>query len=285
MSITAELTQRVLEANIQVHTRMATSYSHEEPHFRPENKAKVRVRLHSLLNGTSNARMLDLGCGTGFMIGIGSEFCAEIWGVDATAAMLEKVDLSGPTPVKLICGDTAQVELPAGYFDLVTSYSFLHHLCDVRPTLRNAARSLKTGGRLYVDLDPNFYFWDAICRLDEDKTYSPAIERELANTRHKDADVQARFGIEADTFNHAEYFKNVRGGFREEELEAMVLEEGFSHVQFFYHWFLGEALLLNEPGSDRATQLHTCASVTRALQEMLPVSRPMFKYLGFIATK
>lgn len=284
-----DLTDKVLQANIRVHTRMAASYSTEEPQFRPENKAKVRARLKDVIGPVAaanrNTKMLDLGCGTGFLIGIGAEFCAEILGVDATPAMLERVDRSGPAHISLLCGDAGRVELPPDYFDVATCYSFLHHLSDLQPVLKNAARGLKPGAKLYVDQEPNFYFWEAISGLDETGAYSPAIERELANTRHKDVDVQSRFGIDPDTFNHAEYFKNVRGGFREEDLRQQVLAAGFSHVEFFYYWFLGEALLLNEPDTDRNEQLEKCATTTRALRQSLPLSRNLFKYLGFVATK
>ena len=35
----------VVQANIEVHTRMADSYNRNEPHFRPENQEKVREIL------------------------------------------------------------------------------------------------------------------------------------------------------------------------------------------------------------------------------------------------
>jgi ubiquinone/menaquinone biosynthesis C-methylase UbiE len=283
--MTRDLAETVLEANVLVHTRMAASYAAEEPHFRPENRKKVSERLKRLVGDKRDARMLDLGCGTGFMIRIGAEMCGEVLGVDATPAMLEEVDRSGPAEITLICGDTARVELPRSHFDIATSYSFLHHLSDIRPTLANAARSLKHNGALYVDLEPNYYFWEAVHSLSESEVYSPAIERELLNVRHKDLDVQTRFGIAADTFNHAEYFKNIRGGFREEELRVIVLESGFAGAEFFYHWFVGEALLLNSPGTDRNVQVEKCGAINQALQDGLPLSRNLFKYLGFVAIK
>jgi hypothetical protein len=40
--------QETLAANIAVHSRLADEYNSTEPHFRPENQAKVRSRLEAL---------------------------------------------------------------------------------------------------------------------------------------------------------------------------------------------------------------------------------------------
>ena len=42
------LTQKVIEANIAVHSRLAAHYQSCEPQFRPENVAKVERRFAAL---------------------------------------------------------------------------------------------------------------------------------------------------------------------------------------------------------------------------------------------
>ena len=41
------MNKKIIEANIEVHSKMADSY-HNEPHFRPENQEKVRKRIIEL---------------------------------------------------------------------------------------------------------------------------------------------------------------------------------------------------------------------------------------------
>ena len=81
----------VIEANIQVHTRMADSYNRNEPHYRPENRAKVRSKLEEMRRRFGSARLVDLGCGTGFVIDLAKDLFGAIDGVDVTQAMLDRV--------------------------------------------------------------------------------------------------------------------------------------------------------------------------------------------------
>ena len=83
----------VMRANIEVHTRMVDQYN-SEPHFRPENQAKVRKVLEELAARVGGGRLLDVGCGTGFMIHLAADLFEEIHGVDVTPAMMAKVDVS-----------------------------------------------------------------------------------------------------------------------------------------------------------------------------------------------
>lgn len=84
----------IVRANIAVHTRMADSYN-QEPHFRPENQAKVRGTLEQLAERCGGGKLLDIGCGTGFIIHLAKPLFQEVHGVDVTQAMLDQVDCSG----------------------------------------------------------------------------------------------------------------------------------------------------------------------------------------------
>jgi ubiquinone/menaquinone biosynthesis C-methylase UbiE len=275
----------VIEANIAVHGKMAADYKKFEPHFRPENIAKVRAILSDLVRQTSARRLLDLGCGTGFIIEIARTLVDEVHGVDITQAMLDQVEREGPAKITLTRSDTAAFRPDEGSFDLVTSYSFLHHLYDIEPTLRTAYRALKTGGRYYADLDPNRAFWAALAEVEPSEAIDPIVKLELEKTRFKDHEVAGELGVDKDTLDRAEYGKNIRGGFAEDELIAMLKGVGFSKVEVFYYWFLGQAQLINEPGTDRDAQIALADNVDRAIKRALPLSRNLYKYLGFIATK
>lgn len=276
----------VVAANIRLHTHMAGQYSSVEPHFRPENVARVEQRLRGAIGDTQVRRMLDLGCGTGFMIQIGKSFASEIHGVDATPAMLAQVDRSGPATVTLHEADTGRFEVEPGSFQLVTAYSFLHHLFDIGPTLKTAVTALAPGGRFFAALEPNADFWSAIETLEGTTgTYDPIIEREIRAVRHRDEEIQAQFGVSAADFNRAEWGKTATGGFTAETLGDALRDAGFSTAEFFYEWFVGQGQLINDPGLDPADREALAAAVDSQLQRALPLSRQLFKYIGFVATR
>ncbi len=276
---------KVVEANIALHTRLAGEYNSCEPQFRKENLDRVEAILRSTLERAKCERMLDLGCGTGFVIDLAKHHTRHITGVDVTQAMLDRVDRTGPATIELHNHDTGSFEPEAGTYDVVTAYSFLHHLYDIRPTLRTAYKALREGGVFYADQDPNFYFWEAIGKLERHGDHHATVRREIEMTSYKDEDIEKEFGVSKDIFNQAEFSKNIKGGFTEEELRAQLLEVGFRKVEVFHYWYIGQAGMVNDPRYSKEQNLRQAELTGEMLQQIMPLSRPLFKYLGFFATK
>lgn len=275
----------VVKANIKVHSKIAKDYSTTEPHYKAENIEKVRKILGRLVSELKVKKVLDLGCGTGFMIDLLKDQVDEIHGVDITRDMLAQVKIEGKAQIQLFNEDTAKFSRDPGSYDLVTSYSFLHHLFDIRPTLKVAYDSLKSGGKYYADLDPNFYFWKNLAEVRDSETLPQLIQIERAKVTEKDHEVAVSLGVAKEELDQAEYGKNILGGFQEEKIVGLLKEIGFSQVEFFYHWFLGEADAIYSKDYPKSEGLLKAAFVNNALQKALPLSRPMFKYVGFIATR
>jgi len=275
----------VIQANIAVHSKVAAVYAKTEPHYRPENLAIVERTLKRLVGETAATSALDLGCGTGFMINLLKHHVGRVVGVDVTRAMLDQVDTTGPATIELHEHDTGSFAAAPGSFDLVTAYSFLHHLYDIKPTLATAATALRKGGKLYADLDPNFYFWDDIKKLEGASALDPIVAREVAAVAHKDDQMNQEYGIPTAVFNDAEYGKDIAGGFKEEVLRATLHEVGFSDVTVTYYWYLGQASLVNDEAKPRDQRLADAALVDSVLQRVLPLSRNLYKYIGFVATR
>lgn len=275
----------VIRANQDLHTVLASQYNETEPHFRPENVAHVEHQIKGLCAATNAKRLLDLGCGTGFMIQIAKPYVPTIDGIDATQAMLDRVEQSGTCSITLHRADTGTFAVNEGAYDLVTAYSFLHHLYDIRPTLATAAKALRPGGKFYADLDPNFYFWQAIHQLTPNFAYDPLLAREIASVTQKDEEIEARFHVSRDVFNRAEYNKNITGGFREEDLIRDLSNAGFREVQIQYYWALGQAAIVNGPAGDPVRNRETATVFMATLQRGLPLTRHLFKYIGFVATR
>lgn len=283
MSTEASTPSDVVRSNVEVHTRMADSYDRDEPHFRPENRAKVKANLLRVAERTGTRRLLDIGCGTGFVISLLADTFDEIHGIDPTRAMMDKVDTSHGN-ITLHEGVAESLPFADASFDLVTAYSVFHHLADHRPALAEAARVLRPGGVLYVDLEPSRAFWRAV--EDAERTNGERIgeldeivARELRAVLHVEDEVHDRFEIDPETFRAAEYIKSHLGGFEPAEFEADALAAGFSGCETTHEWFLGQgALIHGSPPEDAAT-------VEAYLRRALPVSAPLFKYLRFEATR
>jgi predicted TPR repeat methyltransferase len=150
----------------------------------------VDRQLRKVFGATNARRLLDLGCGTGFIINIAKKYVKAIDGVDVTEAMLTRVDRSGDAVIRLHIADSGSFSVTEGSYDVVTAYSFLHHLYDIEPTLRNAAKALRPGGKFYADLEPNFYFWRAISDLNPNGQYDSVVKE--MNGRRKKGKIQER---------------------------------------------------------------------------------------------
>ncbi|HSW68662.1 MAG TPA: class I SAM-dependent methyltransferase [Gammaproteobacteria bacterium] len=267
----------IIAANIAVHNSMIDVY-HNEPHFRPENKAKVRAVLEKLKMQDSE-RLLDLGCGTGFIIDLAKHLFTEIHGVDVTPAMLNKVDVSSGN---IILHNVAAESLPFPneYFDVITAYAFLHHTENYSAILQEAFRVLKKGGKFYVDLEPNKLFWQAMKECEQmNKKFSDIVEREIDAVLHIDEKIEKEFSLSKDIFNKAEYTKSFLGGIDPEEFHAIAKHIGYSSCQEKFEWFLGQGTVMH------GQSFRDADIVEQYLRKLLPLSAKFFKYLQFILVK
>lgn len=103
------------------------------------------------------ARVLDAGCGPGFVL---ADLCArvgpdgEVWGVDLVPAMLAEAERQagarGYRNLRLLAGDLRQVALPAGHFDCIWLRWVLSFPPAPEAILGRLVRALRPGGFLAV---------------------------------------------------------------------------------------------------------------------------------------
>jgi ubiquinone/menaquinone biosynthesis C-methylase UbiE len=278
MSRMPPVDQNIVNANVEVHTAMAATYDETEPHFLPENRQKVRANLERL-RGLAGPRLLDVGCGTGFVIGLAADLFSEIHGVDITQAMLDRVNRAAGN-VTLHRSLAESMPFPDAGFDAATAYSFIHHLGDYSLVLREVHRVLRPGGVFYVDLDPNRAFWSAIADAESALARAGAgatdiVAREIESVLRTDDRVEREFNIPAQTFNLAEHYKDIRGGIDAGEFADAARGAGFASCEVRYEWYLGQGAVLHGQSPEDATRIEAY------LRRALPVSAPLFKYLQF----
>lgn len=115
-------------------------------------------------DGAAAVRILDVGCGTGFVPSVVADLLASsdlVVGVDQSAGMLAraraKVGEGGRC--RFVRGDAAGLQFRDASFDVVTVNSFLHHVYDYRAVLREIDRVLRPGGYLVIAHEPNRDFF------------------------------------------------------------------------------------------------------------------------------
>lgn len=273
-----------LSANIQVHAYLANAGEYQKsPHFRPENQEKIRAivrRLSADLQGRPGNKVVDFGCGTGFLIDLMHDLFSEVHGVDITQDMMKHVNLRGGK-VRLHECQAEKTPFPDNHFEFATAYSFMDHLFDYRDFLREAHRVLKPGGVFYADLNPNRAFIQAIeqAALAGAAGLSGIVEREILGALHNGTYYEQNFGLNATLLEAAEPIKSNDKGFDAAEVIAVARELGFASCRFECEWFLGQANVMHQQSMEDA------ATIEKYLLSVLPVSSRLYKYLRFVFVK
>lgn len=273
--------KKAIEANIKVHSSLASSGEYNRsPHFRPENKQKVRKILEGLINKESQKqpyRLLDLGCGTGFIIHLSHDLVDEVYGVDITDEMMRLIDLS-PGNIQVQNSTAEETPFEDEFFNMVTAYSFLDHLTSYEEVIAEAYRVLKPGGIFYSDLNPNRHFAKSMEALESYNldALPEVVSREIAGMLHNGEYWESNFGIDKDSLTNAEPIKSFDKGFDPDEVLAFGKKVGFSNVSFEYDWFLGQAIMLHEHSQEKTD------IVDQYLRFALPATQGLYKYIRFI---
>ncbi len=106
-------------------------------------------------SASQGKRVLDVGCGNGYVLSRYARKGADVTGVDLTAKAIElsrrRFELEG------LSGDFEQIDgvhlpYPDNEFDIVCSMGVLHHIPDPGPTVDEIYRVLKPGGKVIIML-------------------------------------------------------------------------------------------------------------------------------------
>jgi ubiquinone/menaquinone biosynthesis C-methylase UbiE len=270
--------EEVIKANRIVHSQLASVYNINEPHYKEENILKVTKNLKEIAKKYNNPFLLDIGCGTGFIIDIAKNIFSEVHGLDATEEMLNRVKVDKDN-INLYHGIAEELPFDNESFDVVTAYSFIHHLYYYKDVLREVYRVLKPGGTFYIDLEPNKLFWEAIKELKVKNEYSEIVRREIDSVTYTGKKLNEEYGINPNDFDKAEYYKNIVGGIDPNRFLNDLQEVGFSNFYHEFTWFLGEGYYIHNQKEE------VSSSIRSYLETIAPLSSRLYKYVRFIVTK
>ena len=160
-----QVKSKILEHNIRVHRAEAPVYEIIHPQiFNWYHRRKSRKDLRfigSLLPAErENVRVLDLGCGTGFLtIPALAWPSARITAVDLSPEMLArlkaKLSPEGLGKISLITREALDfLKTTPDRYDIIMISAFLHHLYDFDEFLVLVLARLNDGGILYIAYEP-----------------------------------------------------------------------------------------------------------------------------------
>ncbi len=98
-------------------------------------------------------RMLDVGCGTGYLLGRLAALAPQaevLAGIDAAPAMIKVARAAADDRLRFVAGTAEKLPWPAATFDLVVSTTSFDHWADQRAGLAECARVLAPGGWLVL---------------------------------------------------------------------------------------------------------------------------------------
>lgn len=125
-----------------------------------------RVEAAIAAMGRPNPKILDVGCGTGWLCSQLARL-GEVTGTDMTASVIARARLRYPA-VEFLCGDFFELPLPASGYDVVTSLEVLSHVADQPAFIGRIAQLLRPQGLLVLSTQnrPVYERWSAVAPAD-----------------------------------------------------------------------------------------------------------------------
>jgi len=213
--------QQVKDANQALFDATAQIYEQVDGRRSEELSGWLNGRLNNLARMTGGQSLLDIGCGTGFVMRKARGLFSRIYGVDISLNMLKEIH----TPVEgRTCADIAFLPLQSCSVSAVSCLAVLHHCYNTLPVFKEAYRVLKKGGVLYTDHDIEKKFADRFNiplkiyrRIFDAKKQFPEEYRSIADQFFDITEIHA-WGIDAG------------------EISLELQKVGFKDIQMTFHW-------------------------------------------------
>ena len=257
--------EKVLEENRRVHALENRMYLSRHPEqtnfFQTAILKKTLDEVCATLK--SDSRILDLGCGTGYL---SLDFLSRgyrLTGLDLSQEMIQAFDESIPDTQKsqaqLLVGDVEEfLEQNEDAFEVIALSAILHHLYDYESVLRKVCARLSSGNQLLIFFEPlkqeiqspiRFALHRALSWLDEKLYRSEMNMRNISvlDEEYHHSDYQRQFGgIDPS---------HVQKILQDEGLEVLRIEKYCSRRYGVFAWLANRVLKTQNTFNLLATRL------------------------------
>lgn len=114
--------------------------------------SRVKEIIENLANKTNKDVILDIGCGSGYILRAAKNKFKRLIGIDISINMLKKALSHGDS---ILCGDINYLSVKTDTVDVASAFSVIHHLYSPTLLFNEIYRVLKPAGYFYADNDPN----------------------------------------------------------------------------------------------------------------------------------
>jgi cyclopropane fatty-acyl-phospholipid synthase-like methyltransferase len=177
----AVLDQRPTSSDHYDETYFADSWREDENRYELETRRRIEARNPQLIKDVFEPeRVLDVGCGPGFLMLFLQELGIDVHGVDYAAASLSLA----PPEIRdrITIGETSDVDAPAQSFDLVICREVIEHLTVLQT--RETVRQMCQASSRYVYITTRFHpdpqsLLDFTTQFDVDPTHITLMSKDF----------------------------------------------------------------------------------------------------------
>jgi ubiquinone/menaquinone biosynthesis C-methylase UbiE len=164
--------RRLVEHNVRAHDQVADLYDAKHVEiYNPIEQARLEATVRELvtLTGKASPEALDVGAGTGNLTFKLLAAGCRVTAADVSRRSLERLARKAPagSEVRTVVLGEERLPFDDACFDIVGTYSVLHHIPDYLLAVREMARILRPGGLLYIDHESSDRSWQPDAALAE----------------------------------------------------------------------------------------------------------------------
>lgn len=164
---------KYIKKNKTIHDKVLSKYNkiHTDI-YNPTEQSRIKENLgyavQQIDTSTKIPLILDFGAGTGNLTSHLINLNAQVVAADVSKKCLEFVNNSFVSTNRietLLLNGTDLSNIKDSYFDMVATYSVLHHVPDYLGILKEFARVVKPGGVIFIDHERSPSFWKSNCEI------------------------------------------------------------------------------------------------------------------------